>query len=472
MLMMETHAAAGAGFCSPNFRWSSAAVSHSAAAFCIRRRRHGRCGVRVKIANGIRASAREDSDSDLGSVKQHAKPQRYHPFEELEPDMMENGEASLTPAETCRTIIEVNSKATLMFSGFVNDEVHENIFWPDLPYVTDERGNIYFQVKNDEDILQTLTTEEIVVQAIIGLDAAEMINEMEALGQSELSFSGDEMDDENSEFDDEDEEDEDGGGGGDEDNYEKDWVAVLDGGNEDDDEESDESVGDWGKLETLSSSHPMDFAKKIAEVASDEPLDFMDQPSAGLAIQGILRPAFIEDPSVVIYKHGDEEKPEYGNLGHSNEEESGEDGEEVEEKDGFSFYKLEMVKIQLVCANGQQTYVDPEDFRRAQPDAIAHSAANIISRVKDGGEKSAQALKSLCWRCKGVQVDEGSLIGVDSLGFDVRVCSATQIQTLRFAFKKRVGASSEYSAERQLNDLLFPRAHKHHQKKEARPTES
>lgn len=33
-------------------------------------------------------------------------------------------------------------------------------------------------------------------------------------------------------------------------------------------------------------------------------------------------------------------------------------------------------------------------------------------------------------------------------------------------------ASSEYSAERQLNDLLFPRVHKSQQKKEAKQAES
>ena len=42
---------------------------------------------------------------------------------------------------------------------------------------------------------------------------------------------------------------------------------------------------------------------------------------------------------------------------------------------------------------------------KAQPDAIAHSAAKIISRLKAGGEKTIQALKSLCWRCKGIQVE-------------------------------------------------------------------
>lgn len=43
---------------------------------------------------------------------------------------------------------QVNSKVTLMFSGLLSDEVHENIFCPDLPYVTDEHGSKfrYFQV--------------------------------------------------------------------------------------------------------------------------------------------------------------------------------------------------------------------------------------------------------------------------------------------------------------------------------------
>lgn len=30
------------------------------------------------------------------------------------------------------------------------------------------------------------------------------------------------------------------------------------------------------------------------------------------------------------------------------------------------------------------------------------------------------------------------IIGVDALGFDVRICSGTQLQTLRFAFDTRV----------------------------------
>ncbi|KAL7183729.1 hypothetical protein ACSBR2_026000 [Camellia fascicularis] len=348
------------------------------------------------VKNRVRASAEEQSGAASSPIKPNAKPSRYHPFEDIvESELMEGGDARLTPAEITRTIIEVNSKATLMFTGFVNEEVHDNIFWPDLPYVTDEYGNIYFQVKNDEDILKTLSAEDNLV------------------------------------------------------------------------------------------------------VASDDPIDFMDQPPAGLAVQGLLRPAFIEEHSV-IQKHISESNDQSGDTDSDQIERSVEDkvedigiingqrhgpgstqdsdiwAEELEKgesvRNGTSFYKLEMIKIQLISAHGHQTFVEVEDFRKARPDAIAHSAAKIISRLKAGGEKTTQALKSLCWRCKGIQVEEATLIGVDTLGFDLRICSGTQVQTLRFTFNKR--ASSEYSADRQLNDLLFPRSHhKLQKKKEARQTE-
>lgn len=446
----------------------------------------------MKSGIKIKAAAKEQSSSGSGPVKQNAKPQRYHPFEEIaESDLSQNGEATLAHAEIARTSIEVNSKATLMFTGIINEDVHENIFWPDLPYVTDEHGNIYFQVKNDEDILQALTTEETIVQAIIGLDTAEMISEMEAMGNSEIDFGIDEMDDEDSDFDDEDDEEDVDDDGDEDEDFEDEWVNVLD--EEDQDEDSDGSLGDWAKLETMRSSHPMYFAKKISEVVSDDPVDYMEQPSAGLAIQGLLRPAFIEEQSViqryisgpnpndVENNHTGEEELEETIVrinGHKNEKEIAEDkttwAEELEKDEtigsGFAFYKLEMIKVQIVSANGHQSDVEIDEFRRAKPDAIAHSAVKIISRLKAGGEKTTQALKSLCWRCKGIQVEECALIGVDSLGFDLRVCAGTQLQTLRFSFKKR--ASSEYSAERQLNDLLFPRTHRFQQKKETQQTES
>ncbi|KAI4351628.1 hypothetical protein L6164_005971 [Bauhinia variegata] len=426
---------------------------------------------RSKLVNyRIRASAEH-----LGSAQDPAKKDgksSYHPFEELTESTLENsGDARLTAEETSRTIIEVNSKGTVMFSSLINDEVHENIIWPDLPYLTDESGNVYFQMKNSEDVLQSLTSENNFVQVIVGVDTTEMISEMDLSGHAEIDFGIEDIDD----LDDSDEEEEDVD---ENDDYDSDWVAVFSDEDEEEEGHADESLEDWAKLDTMRSTHPMYFAKKLAEIASDVPVDWMEQPPATLAIQGIIRPAFIEEHSF-IQKHLSSSQPSNTDISKSkeNKEDAGvindcvhnsvssrDNAAEAENTENSeipvnetSFYKLEMTKIQLFPAHGHPTFVEVEDYMKAQPDAIAHSVSKIIYRLKAGGEKNIQALKSLCWRCKGVQVEEVHVIGVDSLGFDARVCSGTQVQTLRFAFKKR--ATSEYSAERQLNDLLFPIIH-------------
>ncbi|XP_077230718.1 uncharacterized protein At3g49140-like isoform X2 [Tasmannia lanceolata] len=430
------------------------------------------CSFKAKnniLKNRCRAAAEySDSMSDpMGSGRKS----HYHPSEEIRDSVLAQGveDARLTDAEMTRTITEVNSKAILMVSGVANDEVQENIFWPELPYVTDQHGDIYFKVRNTEDILQTITADNNFVQVLIGLDNIEMLSEMDLSGPADIDFGIDEITDEDSDIDDD---------------FEEDWVAILED-EEDDDFGSSETLGDWANLETMRSCHPLYFSRKMAEVVSDQQLDWISQPSSGLAIQGLLRPAFIEEHSIVRkniagYHTSDDDKNQVekiledneGGLGVLNSHECG-SGSQTSSKHGaiwadesekdenpraeYTFYKLEMINIQLVSAYGNQTAIEVKDFRKARPDVIAHSAAKIISRLKAGGEKSVHALKSLCWRSKGIQVEEAALIGMDSLGFDLRVCSGTQVQTLRFSFNTR--ATSEYSAERQLHDLLFPKIH-------------
>ncbi|XVF53523.1 hypothetical protein PTKIN_Ptkin05aG0105700 [Pterospermum kingtungense] len=243
------------------------------------------------------------------------------------------------------------------------------------------------------------------------------MNEIELSGPSEVDFGIEEIEDEDSDVEEDEDEDDDA-----EEDYDEAWVAALE--DEDDQDDSNGTIGDWAKLETMRSSHPVYFAKKLTEVASDGPINWMEQPSTGLAIQGLLRPTLIEEHSE-IQKH--------------------------------------ISTNQSRSSETVQTDVELEDFKQAKPDAIAHSVAKIISHLKAGGEKTTQALKCLCWRCKSIQVEEVAIISVDSLRFDLRVCCGTQIQTLRFAFS--VQATSEYSAERKLNDLLFPGSHQKPQKR-------
>ncbi|KAK9028313.1 hypothetical protein V6N11_068120 [Hibiscus sabdariffa] len=243
----------------------------------------------------------------------------------------------------------VNSKATVLFSRMINGEVHENIMWPDLPYATDEHGDVYQQVKSDEDVLQTLTVEN-------------------------------------------------------------------------------------------------NFVKRMSTNQSRD-----SDTSQAEKVEGYK----VEDLGIINGRRNESEL--------SRDSSTSEESEKNEiSTNKSSLYKLEMIKIQLITAHGYQTDVELEDFKQAQLDAIAHAAAKIISRLKAGGETTTQALKSLCLRCKGIQVEEVAIISVDSLGFVLKVCCGTQIETLRFAFNSR--ATSEYSAERQLNDLLFPMSHQRPQK--------
>lgn len=111
---------------------------------------------------------------------------------------------------------------------------------------------------------------------------------------------------------------------------------------------------------------------------SDDPVDFMEQPAAGLAIQGLLRPAFIEEHSVIQKQisgpefydvgadHNDQQFQGHVQINGQthDEDEAQENPNRAEnlEKDenvgnGFAFYKLEMIKIQLVSALGHQVNI-------------------------------------------------------------------------------------------------------------------
>ncbi|KAG7556290.1 hypothetical protein ISN44_As11g023390 [Arabidopsis suecica] len=402
----------------------------------------------------------------LGSASDPKKPtgkSSYHPSEEIRAYVPEKnpGDSRLSPPETARTIIEVNKKGTLMLSGLLGIGVHENILWPDIPYVTDQHGNIYFQVKENEDIMQTVVaSDNNYVQVIVGFDTMEMIKDMELSSPSGIGFGIEEIEDGESEVEDENKGDDDEG----EDKDDEEWVAVLEDGDDEDNyvSDSDESLGDWANLETMRYCHPMYFATRMAEVASTDPVNWMEQPSAGLAIQGLLSRVVVEDHSD-IQKHisgcksTGTDKNKKGENSEEKFEGIGENESEIlqveNSRNAISYYKLEIIRIQLITAQGHQTEVKVEDVRKVQPDAIARASDGILTRLEEDGDKLTEALKSLCWRHNGIQAEEVKLIGIDSLGFDLRICSGMQIETLRFAFSIR--ATSVHKAEGQLRELLF-----------------
>lgn len=420
-------------------------------------------GLRTKVQ-----VAADYSDSKSDSLKLQRE-LGYHPLEALNDyENVEKGELKLKDVEIARTVLEVNHKATLMFSNTTDGELQDSKFCPEVDYVTDEHGEIYLEVDDDQDVLQSLSIGSIPVIVFIGLDDLQPFNGLETtMHRINNEYDIEAISDSDTEIED------------DFDDFYEDWISFLE-------EESDfsESLGDWANLETMRYIHPIYFSRKMAEVVSTNDLEKMDRPLQGLAIMGRIRPTLMEEQAQVrkflFDEQSDDEDLEESVVDEDSDSkleitESLTDGTVWENGAGkdedyeieSSVYKLEIVEIQLLSHYGNQSVVSLQDFQQAEPDILAHSASTIISRINCAGKGTKKALKSLCRRIKGIQVEEATLVGVDSLGIDVRTCSGIELRTLRFAFKCQ--ATSEFTAEQQLRQLLFPYScRRHHKQRKSR----
>lgn len=84
----------------------------------------------------------------------------------------------------------------------------------------------------------------------------------------------------------------------------------------------------------------------------------MDRPPSGLAIHGVLRPAFVDEYSVI---NGDEvNRIAKGKEGAGSSQDVHNLEEELQKNrssgNGNTYYKLEMIKMQLISAHGNQVY--------------------------------------------------------------------------------------------------------------------
>uniref|UniRef100_R7W4E7 Uncharacterized protein n=1 Tax=Aegilops tauschii TaxID=37682 RepID=R7W4E7_AEGTA len=425
---------------------------------------------------------------------------RYHPWEDIaETLQLDDGEpARLTDAESARTIVEVNNNATVMISTLIDDGVHERIILPEFPYLTDENGDIYFEVDNDDAVMENIMGDDKIAvnnsviilhssipkknsslhekHVIIGLDNTDVFADLDLAAASSTSFAQEEEEEEEEDDDSDDSDDE----------YEEEGIYAVDeedGDDDGDDDEEDDDAPNWSNLETVNSCHPLYFARMIVENASKSSIDWLDRPPASLVVEDIAFLKHSTNPTAPGILVGDEPL------------------KDDKKGSGATFFKVEVLSIELITAYGTEPKVKIEEYRKSRPDIIAHSAPNIISRLRAGGDKITQALKSLCWRCKAIQVEEAAIIGVDCLGFDLRLCSGTQVQTLRFAFPEEAAiigvdclgfdlrlcsgtqvqtlrfafptkASSEFSAEKQIHELLFPRRiHQEGESPQAQPKE-
>ncbi|XP_071900836.1 uncharacterized protein At3g49140 isoform X3 [Coffea arabica] len=358
-------------------------------------------GVTLWLPNGhencnSRVSVAADYSDSLPDSSSYGGDNGYHPLEELR-ECRRTRVTKLTDAEIARSTVEANNRALLFFPSMVHCEPHEQVSWADFPYVIDEYGDIFVEIYDKDNILQDPQASN-PVNALIGMDISQY---------------------ENRRF------------------------------------EDSEMLGvrvDWGMPDSSSWVHPIYFAKCLTKVVSAEHVKMIDHPSNGVSVWGHLKPAYV-DEELYLRRLFDDENNDCYTSGWT-------DGEGFSSSDYGShkrstIYRLDIMKMDLFSAYGEQLAISLEDFQDAEPDILVHSTAALVERFDEPGVRCNFALKALCKK-KGLLVEGANLIGVDSLGMDVRVFSGSEVLTHRFPFKVR--ATSEAAADKQIQQLLFPRS--------------
>ncbi|XP_028956721.1 uncharacterized protein At3g49140 isoform X3 [Malus sylvestris] len=178
-------------------------------------------------------------------------------------------------------------------------------------------------------------------------------------------------------------------------------------------------VLDWGLPDTCSSIHPICFAKYLTKAIDNEYNRKMDHPSNGVSILGCLRPAFADEEFYVrrLFNYVDSD-------GYNSDWKDGKSVSLSSESDRSStLYRLEIMRIELFSVYGVQSTISLHDFQDAEPDVLVNSTSEIVERFSERGIRCDVALKDLCKR-KGLHVE----------------------------------ATSEVAAEKQIQQLLFPRS--------------
>ena len=101
----------------------------------------------------------------------------------------------------------------------------------------------------------------------------------------------------------------------------------------------------------------------------------------------------------------------------------------------FAFYRLELLDVYFVGGFAAMDWVGAEQYLAARPDPLAEAAAGILAHMN---RDHADALLTFARVLGQVEADEASMVGVDRLGFKLRVRSGDRLQSVRIAFPREV----------------------------------
>jgi len=97
----------------------------------------------------------------------------------------------------------------------------------------------------------------------------------------------------------------------------------------------------------------------------------------------------------------------------------------------FAFYRLEVRDVYFVGGFAAMDWVSAEAYLAARPDPLADAAAGIMEHMN---RDHADALGVFA----GAEAEEATMVGVDRLGFKLRVRSGDRLHSLRIPFPREV----------------------------------
>jgi putative heme iron utilization protein len=97
----------------------------------------------------------------------------------------------------------------------------------------------------------------------------------------------------------------------------------------------------------------------------------------------------------------------------------------------FSFFQLTVTDVYFVGGFGVMGWVGSGDYRSAEADPLATSAAGILEHMNSD---HAEALRQITSRYGQVDAEEATMVSVDRLGFVVRARTSAGMKGLRINF--------------------------------------
>ena len=108
--------------------------------------------------------------------------------------------------------------------------------------------------------------------------------------------------------------------------------------------------------------------------------------------------------------------------------------------DDFAFWRLEVTDVYCVGGFAAMDWIAAGEYAQARPDPLADAAGGIVTHMN---RDHADALIAYTRAFAGVQADEATMIGVDRLGFKLRVTHGGRRQSVRIAFPREVITAAE-----------------------------